>query len=435
MPPTRREFARQFRALDPEGRAAFVADLLSLQGWDVTREGCRIIASSAGHRRVIHVGSPPTDAAVDEVVPVPSRFSVLVPALSTSGRPGDGSGEHGVLGPVTLHEQLCYAIDREDARRLYREHVGATFDSPSPDSGSPFPVSPRVLVSAVLLVVAVVALVGVPGGVGSGDGSGPLGEIDGGSAATPVETASPEVRTPQESAADRATPALLEDGEIDDVDRLRRSHVSALSEPPVRMRATFRGPRFLTGFDTRRSGFDADDEVAVRALVAEPGRYRVVRRTNFSGSELTTTNATLDRFADGTAEYRRIERDGTTGYERRPLSSARGGTDTVTAWSRLLVTRYLNTTERRVEVAPRGSDIRYRVVATGEAHGLDHETRDYRAVAVVEPDGWISALRVSYIHPRTGARVDVIAGFDRGPVAVDAPSWYENLAADGDGDP
>jgi hypothetical protein len=38
MPPTRREFARRFRALDPAERAAFVADLLALQGWCVDRE-------------------------------------------------------------------------------------------------------------------------------------------------------------------------------------------------------------------------------------------------------------------------------------------------------------------------------------------------------------------------------------------------------------
>ena len=241
MPPTCRESARQFRALDPEGRAAFVADLLALEGWEVRREGCRLVAQTDDHRRVVHVGSPPTDAAIDEVT--------------------------------------------------------------------------------------------------------------------------------------------------------------------------------------------------VRIRVADTDRYRIVRRTNFSGSELTSRDVILDRFADGTAEYRRIDLDGDTGYERRPLSTVRGGTGTVADWSRLLVARYLNITERRVEVSLRGSGIRYRVISTGEAHGLDHETRDYRAIAVAEPDGWISALRVTYVHPRTGARVAVTAGFDRGPVAVDAPGWYDGLTADGDGDP
>ncbi len=439
MPPTRREFARQFRALAPEGRAAFVAGLLALEGWDVTREGCRIVASGDGHRRVVHVGTPPTDAAVDEVVTVPSRLSVLVPGPWVSGRAGDvlpgvgpdrsGSprgapGGHSTVAPGTLHDRLCYAIDREDARTLYREHFETAFDAPPTDGGWSSRLPPRVLVGTGLLLVAVLALAGVPGGTGFGTPTGTADRATDRTAATPAGTPIPDVGTPRESAADRATPALFANGTLEDVDRLRRSHVAALSEPPVRMRATFRGPRHLTGFDTRRSGFDADDEVAVRIRVAGTDRYRVVRRTNFSGSGLTTRNATLDRFADGTTEYRRIGLDGDTSYERRPLSTVQGGTGTVADWSRLLVARYLNATERRVEVAPRGSGIRYRVISTGGARGLDHETRDYRAVAVVEPDGWVTALRVTYTHPHTGARVAVTAGFDRGPVAVDAPGWY-----------
>jgi hypothetical protein len=225
--------------------------------------------------------------------------------------------------------------------------------------------------------------------------------------------AASDARAPGDATPQRSTPALLEDGELEDVKRLSRSHVSELSDPPVRMRATFRGPRHLTGFDTRRSGFDADDEVTVRIGVAEPDRYRIIRQTSFSGSELTATNTTLERFADGTAEYRRIDREGDVGYERRPLSTVRGGTGAVLDWSRFLVTRYPNTSDRRLEVSRRGSAIRYRVVATGDPFGLDHETRDYRAVAVVEPAGWIRALRVSYVHPRTGARVVETAGFDR----------------------
>ncbi len=428
MPPTRREFARQFRALTPKERVAFVADLLALQGWEVTREGRLIVAHTGDHRRVIHVGSPPPppDAAVDEVIPVPSRLSVLVPGPWVSGVGVDTLGEHGVLGVATLHEQLCYAIDGGEARRLYREHFEAPFDTPTADREWPLRLSPRGLAATGLLLVAVLALAVVPGGVGVGDQAGSADRATGETGDTPVETAPPDDGTSR-SASDRATPVLFENGELEDVDRLSRSHVAALSDPPVRMRATFRGPRFLTGFDTRRSGFDAEDTVRLRIAVESETRYHVVRETRFRGNNLTRMNVTVERLADGRVVYRRVERPDEVGYQRRPLASARSGPDAVESWSRLLVTRYLNTSERRIESVPRRSGVRYRIIASGDPMVLDHAAEDYRAVAIVEPKGWISALRVTYLHPRTNTRVRVTAQYERTDDPLMIPAWYDDV--------
>jgi hypothetical protein len=201
-----------------------------------------------------------------------------------------------------------------------------------------------------------------------------------------------------------------------------RGHVAALrARSSVRLNATFAGPRHLTGFDTRRSGWDDDDAVSVSMWVGGDERYRSVRRTSFAGGPLVADRLTVERYADGDTEYLRIV-DGTDPeYERRPVT--RGGREFATDLSRRLLPRYLTTNRTRVERLPADADARYRVVATGSPRGLDHDVRGYRATARVAADGLVTRLSVGYVHPGTGARVSVAARFGS-PAGVAPPAWY-----------
>jgi hypothetical protein len=430
VPPSLEAFTGQFRSLAPVDRAALVAGVLRAQGWDADRDGRLIVATRETETRRIHVGPAPSDAGdidVDEVVVVPSRFDPLRAVLpgaadATVGDSGRVPGAS-VLDSATLHEQLLYAVDREQAERLYRDHFDADFHAGDGGRAPGLNSSRQLAVAAVLLLavsVALPVLAGVvpagPWGDTSSEGERPVEP----SADAGVGAGAPVTPTPTGTTS-------LSPEEVQSPDRLARAHARALESHPVAMHAEFTGPRFLTGFDTRRSGFDLNDTVTIRAHVESDSRYHVVRQTNFSGSPFTSVRWQFERFADGRAEYRRFEAENSTEYERRPLAAVLNGSESVATWTRFVLPRYLNTTRTEVESVGTGSTPRYRLLATGEPLALDHETRDYRAVAVVTSDGWIGVLRVSYRHPDTGARVVVRVRYVRSPGAVESPGWYDEV--------
>ena len=432
-PPTLAEFVARFRALDADQQAAFVADLFAAAGWETDRDGRAVVANARGETRRIAVGRPPPDAdvEVDAVVRVPSRATALLGRLA--GRPAAlagrtrASGDGGV-DVASLHERLLYAIDRDRAARLYRAHFDAEFDT-EPRRDRLEPVGRTVL--AALVVVALVGSAAAAFALSTGTDAADTRPGVENRSDTGGETAQPETgATPDGGRLTAVSPS-----EVEDIDGLLRAHRRATDGIPVEMRAQFRGPRFLMGFDTRRSGYDPGDEVTFTVRAKSPTSYYVVRRINFSGNNLTSVNARYERYADGTAEYRRLEDDGAVEYDRWSLSSVRGGPETIDGWSRLLVERYMNTTDRRVEVVQAGLITRYRVVATGKPRVLDHATRDYRAVATVRPDGMITALRVTYVHPRTGAPVDVRLQYNTRAVTVEPPDWYSEALEQARGEP
>jgi hypothetical protein len=410
-PPSPEAFAARFRALSPTRRAAFVADLLSARGWETDRDGRTVTASAGGATRRVVVGTPDADPDVDAVVWVPSRFGSLVP-----GRPAAPPTDATVVSPADLHERLLYAVDREHAAHLYREHFDAALDGGDRD-GSPWRRPRRVAALALLCLLAALGATAVFAGVAL-DG-GQSGDVPGGR---------PSGVAPTDAAGSTPTAAPRPDvlpGDVRNVSRLARVHERALVGRSVAMRATFRGPRFLTGFDTQRSAYDADDEVVLDVCAESDSRYHVVWRTNFGVVDRSGTNTTYARFADGTAEYRRIRRDGERSFRLARLSDVRNGSATVRSVSGVLLFRYLNATQRRVRTVRDDVDPRYRLVATGRPRGLDHPVRDYRATATVRPDGFVTDLRVSYVHPGTQAPVQVTAEYDTRCETGDPPEWYD----------
>jgi hypothetical protein len=424
--PTLTVFDRGFRRLSADEQTAFVTDLLAARGWHVERDGRRLVARRDGRSKVVAVGITATEAdGIDEVVVGRSGVRRLT-AVFTADRPSDRRPRHAgptVLDTERLYERLRYGLDRDAARTLLDRHFDAELRHSRPrpvglGGWSPGWVDLAVLVAAV--VVLVVGLAGLGGFGGPFAGILSVGDVSSDASRPSLDAASVSTQTPA-----TGPPPGVDGGELQDVDRLVRAHLLAVGDRRnLSMSATFVGPRFLTGFDSFRSGYDAEDRVEIRVRVASETRYHIVRRTDFPSDLGADTASTLERFADGTADYRRVD-DGTpTRYDRRPLSTVRPGSAEVRGWTRTLLPRYLNTTQTRATREDDGG--LYRIVATGEALGLDHDTRDYRAVAVVTADGFVTDLDVRYVHPRTGLTVHVRVVFDRRSVTVDRPTWYDD---------
>jgi len=435
-----RTLGRRLGALPPEERAAFVADLLAARGWTVEREGCLLTATRDGRRKRVAVGSPPGATTVEEVIVVPPRgWRPERPGNTTRARRRASEAGAEVVTLEDIRLRLLYGLDRTTADALLAEHLGIgiggeTGPVPLPRSGDG---SLRRL-AAVALATAVILSVALTGwGLPAGDRSDR--PASGGTAGTDTPVAVPggavgadAAAGPTESRATGPPPGLADDG-LRSIGVLTRSHLEALrARRGMSMNATFAGPRFLTGFDTFRSGFDAGDRVTVEVLVESPDRYRIRRHARFPGGLTGGSETTLERFADGRAEYRRIESGTDRRFDRRQLSTARDGPAEVVGWTRTVFPRYLNTSESRVERVANGSAVAYRVVATGQPRRLDHESRDYRAVAVVTPDGFVERLDVEYTHPPTGATVRVSVRYGRTVAGVEPPAWYEAARVDTD---
>lgn len=390
MPLSATAFARRFRRLDREARVRLVAALFaareSVVGVETT--GRVVVVTRPDGAERVAVGPPPADP-VDAVVAAGSRFGALPGGDWRARRARRAARARGVtvLRPADLHDRLLYAVDRPRARRLCRAHLGVSLDG---RDGPPAAAPLLAVAAAALLVVALAA-------------------------AGPVPVDDPDATAAADPGVDAAT--------VRDPAALAGAHRDAIrSRTAVRMNATFAGPRHLTGFDTRRSGYDADDVVRVRVRVVAADRYRSVQQTAFAGGPLIRDRLTVDRYADGETEYVRVAGDSAARYERQ--SVARSGTDLATGWSRELLPRYLTTNRTRVERLPDGADAQYRVVATGRPRAVDHEVRNYRATAHVAVDGLVTRLSVGYVHPATGTRVSVTARFGSTDAAP-APGWYE----------
>lgn len=372
-------FARRFRRLDRDARAAFVAALYAARGDVVDRDGPILVVTRPAGRLRVAVGPLPADAGADVVVVAGDRERRRV-----------GSTDARVVGPAALHDRLCYGVDRAAAARLCRTHLDVGIDAPDPRG----PRQGRVVAALVAVAVVLVAAVALAPSASVSPDAGPD------EAATNV------------TAADLRSPRTL-----------ARAHFVAVRErPSVRLTATFAGPRHVTGFDTRRSGYDADDTVSVSMRVGADGSYRSVRRTSFAGGPLVREQNTIARYADGDTEYVRIDAESSPRYERRSVT--RSGRAFAVDLSRWLLPVYLTTNRTRVERLPANTSARYRVVATGQPHALDHKVRDYRATARVAADGLVTRLSVAYVHPRTGTAVSVDAQFGS-PADLTPPAWYE----------
>lgn len=462
--PTSAVFARRFRALSAAERATFVADLATARGWTTKREGCVVVAERDGTTRRIAVAATSTEEPVDEIV-VPTG------AAERRARPVARGTDSVLVGPDDLRARLLYGIDRGTATAIYEAHFGVALETDGrtrtdptagqdgddhrpvrgvtswrvptiarePRTSGPlfrirFPrrrVRRTALVGGagvVLLVIALTVALGSPLLAGA---SGPTDWVGTGTDDTDVEqTATGAVGSDGEANLETANdvrrgppPGLSAEG-ITDLDRLADAHVAnARRHPTSRLEITYEGPRFLTGFDTRRSGFDPDDSVRVMLQVRTDHAYRFVQRTNFSGPPFMSRTGTFETYTNGEDGFHRRVADGETSYVRVPPSDLNDGYDLLEDRSRDVLGRYLDTNESHVEQLLIQATVRYRVTAVGDPVALDHDVTDYRAVALVTPGGTVTNLWVTYDHPGTSTTVRVHLAYYSGDEDLTVPKW------------
>lgn len=210
MPPVaRRRFVRRVRSLDPDARADFVAALWEARGRETRREGRVVVATRGEFEERILVGDDPDDG-VDVVVDVSHDAGAGAP-------PGVR-----VVDASDLYDVSLYAVDRDDAERVFDAHLDlpVTVEAADEDDADgvdwpslPAPGTRTALVAVVVLVVAASLLAGgLPATFGGFGGFGGFGD-DGSSDASfggDVTFVTPEpTPTPTPTPTATATPARV----------------------------------------------------------------------------------------------------------------------------------------------------------------------------------------------------------------------------------
>jgi hypothetical protein len=328
---------------------------------------------------------------------------------------GEPAGPRAV-GPDELHRRLCYAVDREEGRRLVRTHLDRdpeAFDPPGSDRDRPAETggsrAVRLVAGVVLLAVAVGAAAALA--VGAGGLPGLPGEAATDREPTPVQpvavaTAAPGRTTPVAAperaiATDSAVdypPGLSADG-IADYGRLVRAHRRALAGDAYTVSVSYR--EFVNGRQTARY----TERLTVANGTHYSSRTRQVGR--FERPPMRVAGA--DEYADGSRLYVRTD-------DRVRVSPVRGSDPYLSTLDRYLGW-HLSVNESAVESRADG----YRVYVADDPYPtIDNAT----GVAVVSEDGLIRSLRRQYDRPYSPVRVELRIEVRRVDAAtVERPAW------------
>ena len=407
----------QFRALCRErprrDLVAFVAGLEEARGRAVDRldDGCLRVHTSTGSRDVavrspgeFHAGG--TEGADHAVV-----IGVL------------DAGDPRVRDLDDLHRELCYAIDRSDARRLVTTHFDrdpGTLPDPTPLraqaadgrrpplAGWPRPALSSSRALAVLglcvLLVGAVAAVGVPGVLGppaTDDSTDPVEPV--GVAESRLAPA-PDDGTGQ-AAADDYPAGIVADGTVDPrvVSRVHRVY---LDDRPYTAHLHYREYEngTLAGRYTERIRVVNDSHYASR--VATTG--------DLEGAPMRV--AASDTYADGDRQYLRANGD-------RWSVGIRDG-DRFLPTVRSYLARQLSVNVTGVDRTAQG----VRVTFDGDAYGTETAITGH---ALVTEEGLVRSLRRTH-ELDSGTRVVVMFNTtDVGETTVEVPEWARELRAGG----
>jgi hypothetical protein len=328
-----------------------------------------------------------------------------------------GTDDPQVQGLDDLHRELCYAVDRVDARRLVTDHLGRdpeTLLDPAP-SGDPagsgrrrlsprwpdLGLSPRlalVLLGGCLLLVGVVAAVGAPGTLG-------LPTTD--ASAEPVEPPETgELNRSRLAAADSEPGSPSVDG--------YPAGVSAAGtvDPRVvsRVHRVYLDGRSYTAqlrYREYKNGTLAG-QYTERLRVANESHYasRVRSTGTLEGAPMRV--AATDTYADGSREYLRKNGD-------RWSLAVRDGDPFLPRVRDYLAWKF-SVNETAIERTPAG----VRVHFAGEAYGT---STPVTGSAVVTEEGLVRSLRRSH-ELESGARVVVTLNTTQvGETSVEQPAW------------
>jgi hypothetical protein len=312
-----------------------------------------------------------------------------------------------------LHRELCYAVDRPDARRLVATHFDCdpgTLPDPTPprdrdaaDRRLPSPGWPGVrsgvalaVLGVCVLAVGVAAAVGVPGVLGSpaadasSDPVEPVG-VDG-SRLTPVPGGGAA-----QAPADDYPSGISADGAVDPR-VVSRVHRVTLDDRSYTARLRYREYEngTLAGRYTERIRVENESHYA----------SRVTSTGTLEGSPMRI--ATADTYADGSRQYVRANGD-------RWSLTVRDGDPFLPRVRNYLAWKF-SVNDTAVERTPAGVRVRF----AGEAYGTDAPVT---GSAVVTDGGVVRSLRRSY-RLESGTRVVVTLNTTNvDETAVEKPAW------------
>lgn len=294
--------------LDREAFVSFVADIYDREGWTVSREGPVLgVTRPNGDRQRILVWTDersltgrlvgdPVEPPADRIDAVMSRGGDADSARAIASRVGADSIDTG-----DLHERLLYAVDREDCRRLCREHLNRSVEpTPPPTAASKAdgvtltdlarPGAFLVPVVAVTLLVIVVA--GVPG---SGPTVGP-----GADQVTPVGPGADQIMP---VIGGEHTPSPVPSVAVGEIAPEKPSGTDDRIRLSIREGPTRTGPGSTI---TVTSSLQYDEEVSIashRTTLVPPGSDWTVERRNETaspdGAKRSTWNVTVPDAAEG----------------------------------------------------------------------------------------------------------------------------------------
>ena len=421
--------SRLSRLLTRASRAdvvAFVADCYDARGWKVDgtagSEGFTVRDPRTGRTdRVLVLGARTRFTAPDRVdadVVVARRDAGWARAVATAS-------DARFLGPAELREQLLYGVGRGRARRLLADHFGAALER------SP----PRVRAETVAVTLALLVVVaGTAGGVTAlfgADRVGPSDQSGPSSTTTPTATptATPESGRPEPNTVSQFPWGVNDEG-VQNVERLAAGHRAGL---------TGRAYTLTIEVEIRRSVGTADERVDLTrqtARVEDLTTYtRVVEDAEFTGENVTNgtdANATRVRFsqyADGRREYtRQLDSEGDPVYSSRAFVPERGSpfTRITTAY----LTNHMDASRSELSrVIYRGREV-YLASASGEPHRITGNVTDYRANAVLYPDGLVVDFEATYNITTNGSTRHVSVRFTYDAIdetTVTRPEWVDNV--------
>ncbi|MFC7131026.1 hypothetical protein [Haloferax chudinovii] len=429
----RSRFGDLIRAASPSDRRRFLADLWAARGWATTVESHLVVARRGDRTDRLAVVSR---SRFRPSPSVPAEATVVValgdPARTRRAAPNDAR----ILSVDDLYDLVRYGLPEGRGDDLVADHFGVRLaDLPGGDGGaggaddsggafaslrrrlsslSSLPVAPLVFVA--LLVAAVVVTAG-PGGVPV------LGEAFGGQqppSSTPAATTTSEPMPTPESRA--VAPGVSTAG-VENATRLAAAH---------RRAAANRSYRWTLGYRESIAGDETGREVEVvrveapNVYVSEVGRAGQLRA-------FPRPTASEDSYADGTTRYARrpAEPDGVAARvldadvrdgPGRQASRAARYLEWYLSADETSVTRVERAANAAAEPEPELGPALYRI----EGRGTDFpRSRGYRVQAVVEEDGFVRSMRVTY-ETRDGLGVEVWFAYDAvGETTVTRPAWLD----------
>lgn len=383
-------FARKLQSLDTAELAAFVADLWAARGFRTRVEGPTVLAERDRGRetRRIWCGNP--GPAADS-----ERPDIVIDAA------GDGTdtATAQVIGPEELRDMLLYAVDRETADRLFRNHFGRSLDAAPASTPLRYRLSGtlggQLLLVSLITVMAVVMALSAPGiGPTFGDAGDaavsvpPDVTVTPGAVIVPARTDSERNRPQGGGDLFRYPPGIGATG-VTDADALAAAHRTALSDARWELRLVHnRSHDLVHPFHRWRTV-----EQSVVRLDHTRYRYEVNGLARVGNASIASV--TYADYGDGTANYRRLIGLHGHAFKRTQLPTERppGVFATVSA---AYVQRFLATTQSRVEPVRIANTTRTRVIATGTPTAMARTVANYTAVAVVDRRGVVHSLSVQY---------------------------------------